>query len=195
MRSALVTHPQRGEAFIVKTKSDVVTVIVRDQQQAAFISKGVRVAISKPSTYCAHVSRDSGSTVILAGQRGAPGIGIPGPSGGSTVQRTAGETLSALRAVYELGGQVFVLDYRDASHINLLLGITLTAGSSGILLNVQRSGVIDDGGWSWTPGRVWLGADGSLTQISPVDGYDLLIGSATSATRITLNLQDPIELE
>jgi len=100
-----------------------------------------------------------------------------------------------LLAVYELDGQVFALDYRDAGHINLLLGITLTAGGSGQLLNVQRSGIIDDSGWSWTLGRVWLGADGSLTQIAPADGYDLLIGSVTSATRITLNLQDPIELE
>lgn len=195
MKSALVIQPRRGEAFIAKNQGVVVTMIVRDQQQAAFIAKGLRVAISKPPGYCVHVSRDNGAAVILAGQRGAPGIGIPGPAGGSTVQRTAGETLSALLAVYELGGQVFMLDYRDAGHINLLLGITLTAGGSGQLLNVQRSGIIDDSGWSWTPGRIWLGADGSLTQIAPANGYDLLIGSATSATRITINLQDPIELE
>jgi hypothetical protein len=195
VKSNLVTQSQRGEAFIAKNQSSVLTMIVREQQRAAFIAKGVRVAVTKPAGYCVHIASERGAAVILAGQRGPQGIGIPGPAGGSAVQRAAGETLSALRAVYELDDQVFTLDYRDTDHINLLLGVTLSAGDIGQLLNVQRSGAIDDASWSWTPGPVWLGANGALTQVSPVDGYDVLIGSANSATRITLNLQDPIELE
>jgi len=134
-------------------------------------------------------------TVIgaVAGPRGLQGI--PGPAGGEAVQRLAGEVISALQAVYELNGQVHLLDYRDDAHIDLLLGITLTAAGAGAPVNVQRSGVLEDSNWSWTPGRVWLGPDGSLTQTPPADGYCVLIGSATSATRLTLNLQDPIELE
>ena len=83
----------------------------------------------------------------------------------------------------------------DAETGSRLLGITLTAAGPGEPVNVQRSGVLDDAGWSWTPGRVWLGVDGRLTQTPPADGFDVLIGAATSATRITLNLTDPIELE
>lgn len=195
MKSSLVTQSQRGEAFVAKNQSAVLTMIIREQQRAAFIAKGVRVAVTRPFGYCVHIASERGAAVILAGQRGAPGIGIPGPDGGSTVQRTAGETLSALRVVYELAGEALALDYRDADHVNLLLGITLTAGGIGQLLNVQCRGTLDDASWSWVPGRVWLGAYGSLTQIPPVSGYDVLIGSATSATRINLNLQDPIELE
>lgn len=122
-------------------------------------------------------------------------VGEPGPAGGSSFQRTAGATLSALRAVYELNGQTFYLDYRDEDHIDLLLGITLTAASAGAPVNVQRSGVLDDSGWNWTPGRIWLGIDGALTQTPPADGYDVLLGTAVSATRIILNITDPIELE
>ena len=130
------------------------------------------------------------------GEQGPPGLqGIPGPSGGSAMQRTAGQPLSALRAVYELDGQVFYLDYRDTDHIDLLLGITLTAAELAAPVNIQRSGALDDSGWSWAPGPVWLGADGALTQTPPAAGYDVLIGAAVSATRITLNLTDPIELE
>ena len=131
--------------------------------------------------------------LVEQGGQGPPGV--PGPAGGSALQRLAGETLSALRLVYELDGEVFALDSGDADHIDMLLGITLTAAAAGEPVNVQRSGVIDDGGWSWTPGRVWLGVDGRLTQTPPVAGYDVLIGSAVSATRITLNITDPIELE
>lgn len=133
---------------------------------------------------------------LTVGEQGPPGIpGAPGPAGGSAFQRLAGQTLSALRAVYELDGEVFVLDYRDAAHINLALGITLTAAQVGEPINVQRSGVLDDAGWSWTAGPVWLGVDGALTQAPPADGFDVLIGSAVSATRLILNIQDPIDLE
>lgn len=133
---------------------------------------------------------------IAQGEQGPPGApGAPGPEGGAALQRTAGTTLSALRAVYELDGQVHYLDYRDAEHIDLLLGITLTAAGAGQPINVQRSGAIDDSGWSWTPGPVWLGADGVLTQTPPATGYYVLIGAAVSANRLLLNIQPAIKLE
>lgn len=130
------------------------------------------------------------------GEQGPPGLpGVPGPAGGSAFQRTAGETLSALRAVYELDGVVRYLDSQDDEHIDLLLGLTLTAATPGAAVNIQRSGPIDDAGWNWTPGPVWLGPAGTLTQTPPAEGYDVLIGAAMSATRLTLNIQDPITLE
>jgi hypothetical protein len=146
--------------------------------------------------YAVTVESPAEVTVVTAGDQGPPGVpGEPGPAGGSAFQRTAGEITSALRVLYEQGGQVYALDYRDTAHIDLILGISLTAAAAGQPLNVQRSGVLDDAGWSWTPGRVWLGANGALTQTPPVDGFDVLIGTAVSATRITLDITDPIELE
>lgn len=134
--------------------------------------------------------------VIVAGLRGATGrAGEPGPAGGSMVQRVAGATVSALRVVYELDDRVFALDYRDTDHIDLILGVALTAADAGQALNVQRSGTIDDSAWSWTPGRIYLGAGGMLTQTPPEDGYSVLIGIAPAPTRINLYFQDPIELE
>ena len=121
--------------------------------------------------------------------------GPPGPPGGVVIQRSAGHLISALRVVYEASGLVYVLDYRDAAHIDLLVGITMTAADEGAPIAIQRAGEISDSGWAWTPGRVYLGAAGQLTQTPPETGYSVLIGSAVSATRILLNLQDPIELE
>ena len=135
------------------------------------------------------------TTRLKTREQGPPGVGIPGPAGGSAVQRLAGETLSALVAVYELAGVVFRLDQADGEHIALLLGITLTAADAGAKLNIQRTGVIDDAAWAWNIGRVWLGTDGALTQVPPTQGFNLLIGAAVSPTRLILNLQDPIDLE
>jgi len=134
--------------------------------------------------------------VITIGGQGPPGRqGIPGPDGGAALQRQAGEVLSALTAVYELNGRVFALDQADSEHIDFMLGVALTAAETGLPLNIQRSGAIDDATWDWSPGPVWLGPAGSLTQIPPVTGFDLLVGTAVSEKRLILNLQEPIELE
>lgn len=134
--------------------------------------------------------------VVTVGEQGAPGRqGIPGPAGGSAFQRVAGQATSALVAVYEIDGAVYALDYRDALHADLLVGITLTAADSGAPINLQSAGPLDDASWSWTPGPVWVGVDGRLTQTPPDEGIDLLIGAAVSATRIQLNLHRPITLE
>lgn len=133
--------------------------------------------------------------VAPGGQGPTGGQGIPGPAGGSALQRTAGETVSALHLVYELDGKVYTLTPDDPDHIFLILGVTLTAADKDELLNVQRSGAIDESSWSWTPGPIWLGASGGLTQDPPVSGFDMLVGAAVSATRIILNLQEPIELQ
>ena len=161
--------------------------------RVAIEAAAVPVVIETDAEYA--VTHDMAPEVrlISSGDQGPPGP--PGPSGGAAVQRLAGSELSALRAVYELDGYVYPLDYRDSAHIDLLLGVTLTAASAGAAVTVQRTGDLSDSGWAWQPGRIYLGQAGLLTQHPAETGYSLLIGSAVSATRILLNLQDPIELE
>ncbi|MFN3985740.1 MAG: hypothetical protein ACK4KV_09620 [Rhodocyclaceae bacterium] len=120
-----------------------------------------------------------------------------GPAGGAAFQRTSGAALSALRVVWEDdSGVVHLLDYRDDAHIDMLAGITLTAaGAAGQLVTLQRAGVLDAAGLGLVPGRVWLGADGALTQTPPADGFDVLIGAAVAAGRLMLDVQDHITLE
>lgn len=135
--------------------------------------------------------------VVTEARQGPPGpMGPIGPSGGIAAVRQSAGALSALRVVWEDdAGVVHLLDYRDEEHIDLVCGLTLTASATPGDVTVQRSGPVDDSGWNWTPGRVYLGASGALTQSPPADGFDVLIGAAVSATRLILNFQDPIELE
>lgn len=159
-------------------------------------SENRTVAVIERGSSTVAVRPGPGRAVVAAGLRGPKGPpGEPGQAGGAAFQRLAGETISALRVVYEASGLVYVLDYRDAAHIDLLVGITMTAADGGAPIAIQRAGEISDSGWAWTPGRVYLGVAGQLTQTPPETGYSVLIGSAVSATRILLNLQDPIELE
>lgn len=133
--------------------------------------------------------------VVAAGEQGPPGI--PGPAGGQVLERTAGELLSALRAVFEdAAGLVWLADAAEAGEVFTLLGVTTTAADAYQQVLVQRLGAIDDAAWGWTPGvRVYLGAAGQLTQTPPATGFDVLIGVALSPTRLLLNIQDPIEME
>lgn len=142
------------------------------------------------------VDDDPDVILVTAGEQGPPGPrGEPGPAGGSAVVRTAGATISALRAVYERDGLIYPLDYRDEDSVALLLGIALTAADPGGEVTVQRSGALTDSSWTWSYGPLWLGVDGAITQTPPDDGFDVAIGVATAATSILLDIQPPIELE
>lgn len=137
---------------------------------------------------------DSPVTVVTEAGQGPPGP--PGPSGVAIYTRQSTGALSAMRVVWEgETGAVSVLDSSDEDHIDLLCGLTLTATSDAGQVTVQRTGAVDDLAWNWTLGRVYLGADGALTQSPPSTGFDVLVGVAVSPTRLILNFQDPIELE
>ena len=109
--------------------------------------------------------------------------------------RIAGETVSALHIVWEdAEGKVYLLDYRDEEHIDLLSGFTVSSASAGEALSLQRVGWLDAAGLGLVPGRVWLGENGRPTQVPPEDGFDVLIGYATAEERLFLNIHDNILL-
>lgn len=140
---------------------------------------------------------DAPVIVVTEADQGPPGPpGRPGPAGGTSHIRNSAAALSALLVVWEDElGVVRPLDSTDEDHIDLLCGLTITGTSSVGPVTVQRTGAVDDTAWAWTPGRVYLGAGGSLTQTPPNNGFDVLVGVAVSPTRLILDFQDPIEME
>lgn len=130
--------------------------------------------------------------------RGDSPDGIPPPSiptGGIILTRVAGETLSALRVVYERNGQVFLLDPGTRlSPVDQMLGVTLTAGEAGAQIAIRAEGTLDDAGWAWTEGLVFVGPDGTLTQTYPAVGWEIVVGASPSSQRINLNFDEPVFL-
>lgn len=118
----------------------------------------------------------------------------PLPTGGESVVRTAGETISALKAVYELGGLVYALDSQDVLHAPLYIGLALSAATAGNDIVIQRAGTIDDSGWSWPGGEVFVGLAGALTAVPPVSGFKLIVGNSPSPQRINLTFDTPVYL-
>lgn len=117
-------------------------------------------------------------------------------NGGETL--AAGEVISAVKAVYSNGTNIFLgdadTDYQHAS----IVGITLTAGNIGEEVRYILNGPLYDSAFVFTDGApVFLGLNGQLTQTDPgVSGYNyrVLLGYATGTNGININIQEPIEL-
>lgn len=122
---------------------------------------------------------------------GGGGGGTPGPAGpagssGNTVSGLAGEALSGHRAVYfNASGQVFLA---SAAGVNAsaAAGITVGSAAQGATVSVVLFGPVVEPSWAWVPGAVWLGASGLLTQVAPTVGTLVRIGTALSATSISV---------
>lgn len=134
------------------------------------------------------------STVAVeVGSRGPQGP--KGDPGDTTFQRPAASVLSALRVVYEVGGAVAPADPHDADQVGAVVGLAVTAASAaGTLVDIQTRGAVDDAGWNWTDGPVFLGADGALTQTPPTAGWEVVVGWPLSPTRLNLTFDEPILL-
>lgn len=126
----------------------------------------------------------------------SPGAqGPKGDPGGTTFQRPSAGPMSALRVVYEAGGAVAPADPQDGEQVGAIIGLAVTAaGAPGVPIDIQAQGAVNDAGWAWADGPVFLGPAGTLTQIPPDDGWEVVVGWALSPTRINLTFDEPIEL-
>ena len=81
----------------------------------------------------------------------------------------------------------------EADSIAEVLGITTTAtGASGETVFVQTAGELSDSSFSFLPGPVFVGANGSLTQNPPTTGAVLQVGVAVTLTSLLIRIQQPI---
>lgn len=110
------------------------------------------------------------------------------------VVRPAAATVSALRVVSESAAGIRHLDPVDGDSVAGMLGLSITAGSTGAAIKIKTSGTIDDAGWSWSPGFVFAGSNGELTQALPTTGWEIVVGYAPSATRLNLTFDEPVKL-
>ena len=182
----------------VVVHNDSTTVVVQGPEPQSLAVQGGSTALVQQAVAGALVLVPVVETLVVGtGVQGPPGPqGAIGPAGGTAMQRIAGHTVSALRVVWEdEHGRVRYLSATDEDNIFCLLGVTLTAADTGGLVDVQRSGAMDDNGWSWSKGqRVYLGANGGLTTQPAEVGFQVLVGVAVSPTRLLLQLQDPVML-
>ena len=111
--------------------------------------------------------------------------------GGATFQitATAGENIAAFDSVY-INNTGNIMKASNASVGTVpCIGICEAIVLSGNVGTVTLLGVVTNVGWALTPGVIWLGVGGALTQTIPIGSGDVqqVIATAISATQILFN--------
>jgi hypothetical protein len=127
--------------------------------------------------------------------------GIPGPrgeTGDSTnfVVYPAGQILSGHRmVVLDSDGKAIYADRTIPEHANKVFGMTIGAAMQDADANIQIMGELTEPSWAWTLDiPIWLSVNGLLTQTIPTSGFSLIIGFPITATKIFIDIHEPIFL-
>lgn len=200
---ALVTR-ERSQALLVRDPDmEIVLPLARPASQLEYTAmvlppaQAVTEVLIQPGAQQVQDLR-SAAFVVLAGQPGRKGDkGEPGPAGGAIIQKVASVPMSGHRMVAPIDANQVV--YADCStllnRINTL-GLSLNAASPGGTVDVQRLGEVQHSGWAWTPGAVFLGQDGNLTQTVPPGAlFSLIVGFALDPTTLFIDIGVAITLE
>lgn len=126
----------------------------------------------------------------------------PAPAGmasSTDLRRTAlaAEPLSGHRIVTELpDGTVAYASNDDAGDLHAPLWLTLGAAGTGSPVDLLLYGMTTEGSWSWSPGPIYLGAGGLLTQVAPTAPalFVAQVAAATGPTVIFLDRQPSVAL-
>jgi hypothetical protein len=110
----------------------------------------------------------------------------------SVVSLTAGETISALKLVYQDIDSAFVassnLDQRP-------IGIALNSANIGDPVRVRTFGELKDVSFSYSANQtLFLSSNGSLTTTSPSTGYSVEVGYGQGSGEIFINIKTQIVL-
>lgn len=136
---------------------------------------------------------DTGQTNAIARKNPSAVVSVIGPRGaqgpsGAQVTVTAQEALGGHRAITADGF------HATPSLLDKLAGISTGAASIGETAVLQRSGLMVEPTWTWTPDApVFVGAAGVLTQ-TPPSGVARRVAWAISATEINVDLFPIIQL-
>lgn len=143
--------------------------------------------------------RDAAVRWVTAGFQGPEGAqGAPGTGGAETFAATAGQALSALRAVRldPADGLAYYADKDAPAHARTLAGVTVTAAAAGGQVTVRAAGPLVDAGWAWDTGGdpgVYVGANGVLVQGAPGSAaFHQRVASVTGAGAVLVRVDPPV---
>lgn len=112
-----------------------------------------------------------------------------------TCEFTAQESISAYRVIYTDGaGGAFLAD-KDLSPDSEPVGVSITAATTGNIVDVQMFGKITDPyfGTIFSPGDdLFLGDDGLITNTPATSGYHIRVGKYVGNNTIFLDIDERI---
>lgn len=143
------------------------------------------------------VSESEVIEVVAVAEQGPRGIqGIRGPAGGTTTVTVGATPLSGHSAVaVDAAGLLIQADCTNPAHRGAVLGLLANAYSPGDQAVVQTAFTLEHSGWTWSPGPVFVGTAGQLTQTLPVGAvFSQVVAHALSPTLVLVDVQPPITI-
>ena len=136
-------------------------------------------------------------SIVAVAEQGPRGIqGIQGPAGGTTTVTAGATPLSGHSAVaVDAAGLLIQADCTNPAHRGAVLGLLANAYSPGDQAVVQTAFTLEHSGWTWSPGPVFVGTAGQLTQTLPVGAvFSQVVAHALSPTLVLVDVQPPITI-
>lgn len=136
-------------------------------------------------------------SIVAVAEQGPRGIqGIQGPAGGTTTVTVGATPLSGHSAVaVDAAGLLIQADCTNPAHRGAVLGLLANAYSPGDQAVVQTAFTLEHSGWTWSPGPVFVGTAGQLTQTLPVGAvFSQVVAHALSPTLVLMDVQPPITI-
>ena len=127
-------------------------------------------------------------TVGEQGPRGLPGVAV------DTITRVAATALSGNRVVVlNASEQAVYADNTDTAHADKILGVTTGAVNSGADATIQTYGEMVEPSFAFTPElAVYVSTNGLMTQTPQTSGFKRGIGFALAATKLFIDLREPV---
>lgn len=186
-----VGQTQMGNSFDSKIKviSQVGSILVITEKEETIV---------QPEGVMDIVELKEEADILVLSEVGPQGPqGEPGVGGNATdVVYPAGEAIGGHRCVVVgSDGKVYYASQQELTHMNKVLGITTGAVAMGANATIRAFGEMTEPSWNWTLDKpIFLGLNGLLTQTPPTTGFSLIIAFPTSATKIFVEIKDPILL-
>lgn len=136
-------------------------------------------------------------SIVAVAEQGPRGIqGIQGPAGGTTTVTVGATPLSGHSAVaVDAAGLLIQADCTNPAHRGAVLGLLANAYSPGDQAVVQTAFTLEHSGWTWSPGPVFVGTAGQLTQALPIGVvFSQVVAHALSPTLVLVDVQPPITI-
>lgn len=124
-------------------------------------------------------------------QPGVPGGQAQVAVQNNIIERPAGENIGTRLAVWISGNTALLASGANASG-DRAIGLSGAGVQAGETVMIQTSGEIEDAAWTWTSGPVFVGVNGTLTQFPSTARTPVVIGMATSPTKMLIRVQQSV---
>jgi hypothetical protein len=110
-----------------------------------------------------------------------------------SIDRPAAIALSGQRCVRVVSSLASYCDGANAAHIGQAAGVSQHAASEGEDVSIVTHGPLSESGWNWTPGPVYCGSNGALTQTVNGLAFVQQVAVAEAADKLFVTIHPAIK--